>query len=242
MVASPLIFNSISKHTATVIFLHGLGDTGHGWGQPVSAIFGKDPGLSHIKWILPHAPAIPVTANFGATMPAWFDIRSFDFSTGEDEDGMLRTVSYINGLISAEVDSGIDPGRIVVGGFSQGAAMSLLCGLTSERKLGGVVSLSGWFVLKSKIKAMCSSHASSNSIFWGHGTADPLVKFALGKDSVDYLKDTLGVPEAPDAPGATSSKGVTFKPYAGLQHGADAQELDDLAAWLKKTLPASPPA
>ena len=85
---------------------------------------------------------------------ARFDIRSFDFSSAEDEDGMLRTVSFVNQLISAEVDSGIDPGRIVVGGFSQGAAMSLLCGLTSERKLGGVVSLSGWLVLRSKIKAV----------------------------------------------------------------------------------------
>ncbi|KAH9179745.1 Phospholipase/carboxylesterase [Lactarius sanguifluus] len=242
MPASPLLFNSISKHTATVIFLHGLGDTGHGWSQPVSAIFRKDPGLSHIKWILPHAPSVPVTANSGLTMPAWFDIRSFDFSTGEDEDGMLRTVSYINQLISAEVDSGIDPGRIVVGGFSQGAAMSLLCGLTNERQLGGVVSLSGWLVLKSKIKAMCSSHATSNSIFWGHGTADPLVKFTLGKESVDFLKNTLGLPEAPNAAGVTTLKGITFKQYAGLEHGANLQELDDLAAWLKKTLPDSPPA
>ena len=87
-----------------------------------------------------------------------FDIKSFDFSTNEDEDGMLRTVSYINQHISAEVDSGIDPGRIVVGGFSQGAAMSLLCGLTNERKLGGVVSLSGWLVLRSKIKAVSEHH------------------------------------------------------------------------------------
>jgi len=216
-----------------------LGDTGYGWMQPVSDIFAKDPDLSHVKWILPHAPQVSVTANFGATMPAWFDIRSFDFSSAEDEDGMLRTVSYINQLISAEVDSGIGPGRIVVGGFSQGAAMSLLCGLTNERKLGGVVSLSGWLVLRSKIKAMCSPHASSNSIFWGHGIADPLVKFELGKESVDYLKNDLGIPEAPGAPGDTSSKGITFKPYAGLEHGADPQELDDLAAWLKKTLPTS---
>jgi lysophospholipase-1 len=67
---------------------------------------------------------------------------------------MLRTVSLVNRLISAEVDSGIDPGRIVVGGFSQGAAMSLLCGLTSERKLGGVVSLSGWLALRSKIQTV----------------------------------------------------------------------------------------
>ncbi|KAH9062742.1 Phospholipase/carboxylesterase/thioesterase [Lactarius vividus] len=240
MVASPLIFDAISKHTATVIFLHGLGDTGYGWSQPVSAIFRKDPGLSHIKWVLPHAPSVPVTANSGLTMPAWFDIRSFDFSTDEDEVGMLSTVSYINQLISAEVDSGIDPGQIVVGGFSQGAAMSLLCGLANERQLGGVVSLSGWLVLRNKIKAMCSSHATSNPIFWGHGTADPLVKFALGRDSVDFLKNTLGLPEVPNAVGATTLKGITFKPYDGLGHGADPQELDDLAAWLKMTLDSLP--
>jgi len=209
----------------------------------VSTIFRNDHGLSHIKWILPHAPSIPVTANFGATMPAWFDIRSFEFSSeSADEDGMLRTISYINQLISAEVDSGIDPGRIVVGGFSQGGTMSLLCGLTNERKLGGVVCLSGRLVLKSKIQAMCSSHASSNTIFWGHGTADPLVPLALGKASVDFLKNTLGLPEAPDASEATSSKGITFKPYDGLQHGTAPRELDDLVAWLKMTLPASPAA
>lgn len=83
-----------------------------------------------------------------------FDIRSFDFETGEDEMGMLRTVSSINQLISAEVDSGLDPGRIVVGGFSQGGAMGLLTGLTNERKLGGVVCLSGWAVLRNKLKAV----------------------------------------------------------------------------------------
>ena len=84
---------------------------------------------------------------------------------------------------------------------------------------------------------MCSPNASSNSIFWGHGTADPLVNFSLGKDSADFLKNSLGLPEA--SLGATSSKGITFKSYAGLQHGVAPQELDDLAAWLKETLPAS---
>ena len=84
---------------------------------------------------------------------------------------------------------------------------------------------------------MCSPHATSNSIFWGHGTADPLSQFSLCKESVDYLKNTLGLPEASDTPETTSSKGLTFKPYAGLEHEVGPQELYDLAAWLKKTLP-----
>jgi predicted esterase len=83
-----------------------------------------------------------------------FDIKSFDFKSNEDERGMLSTVSSINQLISAEIDSGIDPGRIVIGGFSQGGAMSLLTVLTNERKLAGAVCLSGWAVLRSKLKAV----------------------------------------------------------------------------------------
>ena len=83
-----------------------------------------------------------------------FDIKAFDFKSNEDERGMLSTVSSVNQLISAEIDSGIDPGRIVVGGFSQGGAMSLLTTFTNERKLAGAVCLSGWAVLRDKLKGV----------------------------------------------------------------------------------------
>lgn len=167
---------------------------------------------------------------------------------------MLRTVSSVNQLISAEIDSGIEPGRIVVGGFSQGAAMSILTGLTSERKLAGVVSLSGWAALRNKLAAvsksyvfgnisdttfqMRTSHASSTPIFWGHGTADPLVTFNIGKASVEFLTTRLGLPAvSDDASDAASLKGIMFKSYSGLQHGAAPEELTDLKEWLKKILP-----
>jgi len=68
---------------------------------------------------------------------------------------MLATMSSINALVSAELSStDLDASRIVLGGFSQGATMSLLTGLSSERKLAGVVALSGWLPLKDKIKAV----------------------------------------------------------------------------------------
>jgi lysophospholipase-1 len=68
---------------------------------------------------------------------------------------MLETVSSINSIISTELSStNLDTSRIVLGGFSQGGAMSLLAGLSSERKLGGVAVLSGWLPLKRKFKAV----------------------------------------------------------------------------------------
>lgn len=88
---------------------------------------------------------------------------------------------------------------------------------------------------------MSSAHASSLPIFWGHGTADPLITFKIGSASVDYLQTCLGFSAAPrdsrDAPDAEALKGVMFKGYSGLQHGVAPEELVDLREWFKKILP-----
>lgn len=83
-----------------------------------------------------------------------YNVIAFGFKTAEDESGMIESRSAIEQLISAEIESGIDPGRIVLFGFSQGAAMSVLTGLTSERKLGGIGVLSGWLPLRAKFKSV----------------------------------------------------------------------------------------
>ena len=79
----------------------------------------------------------------------------------EDEDGMLKTVSTLNSLITEEVDNGLSASRVVLGGFSQGATMSLLTGLTSERQLGGIVCLSGWVVMREKIRTVSMNSSVS---------------------------------------------------------------------------------
>ena len=44
---------------ASVIWMHGLGDTGHGWSQVVPEL-GLPPTLS-VRFVFPHAPSMPVT-------------------------------------------------------------------------------------------------------------------------------------------------------------------------------------
>ncbi|KAI0065955.1 Phospholipase/carboxylesterase [Artomyces pyxidatus] len=223
-----------TEHTATVIFIHGLGDTGHGW-KPVANMFQADPELSHVKWVLPHAPTLSITANMGMEMPGWFDILSFGFDAEEDEQGMLRSVSSINKLVTDEVDSGIASDRIVVGGFSQGGVMSLLLGLTSERKLAGIACLSGWIALRHKLRAMASPQATTLPIFWGHGVEDPLVKYRLGVESATFLKEQLSIKETTfDSP---DLQGLAFNSYNGVGHSTNQKELDDLKRWLEKVLP-----
>lgn len=85
-------------------------------------------------------------------VPKRFDIYSFGFDCDEDEKGMLKTRSALEDIIKTEVGEGTPQERIVLGGFSQGGAMTLLTGLTTPGKLGGLAILSGWLPLRDRFK------------------------------------------------------------------------------------------
>jgi predicted esterase len=109
----------------------------------------------------------------------------------EDEAGILASREYLHGLIQQEVDAGIPADRIVIGGFSQGGAMSLFSGLTAKSKLAGIVALSSYLVLSLKFSQLLPDPQfnKDTSIFMAHGDADPVVNTALGKQSAELLKD-----------------------------------------------------
>ncbi|KAJ6573980.1 Phospholipase/carboxylesterase [Mycena vulgaris] len=222
-----------TSHSATVIFMHGLGDSGRGM-YPTANMFHQDPAFGHIKWILPHAPVRPIRANGNHKMPAWFDVYNFAFEGPEDEEGMLETIASIEQLITQEVDSGIDASRIVLAGFTQGGAVTLLTGLTTKRKLAGLAIMNGRLPISHRIKEMAPPHASSLPVFWGHGIADPLAKYVFGQVSVKFMKEEMGFESAP---ASGEAKGIEFRGYEGLGTGMNQEELRDLGVWLKKVLP-----
>ena len=65
-------------------------------------------------------------------MPAWFDLMSLDPSGPEDEKGIEKSKTNLTKIIDEEVNNGIDPSRIVLGGFSQGGALAIYMGLTGK--------------------------------------------------------------------------------------------------------------
>ena len=95
-----------------------------------------------------------VTLNSGVQMPAWFDLKSFNPNGPEDEAGVKAAAAYVNSLIEAEVEAGIPSARIILGGFSQGGALSLYTALTSRHKLAGVVVLSCWMPLHKQLATL----------------------------------------------------------------------------------------
>ena len=76
-----------AKHTATVVFLHGLGDTSYGWAEGIWAL-GSYENLDHVKFILPTADVRPVTMNNNFPCPAWFDITGLESRANETCSGL----------------------------------------------------------------------------------------------------------------------------------------------------------
>ncbi|XP_074641809.1 acyl-protein thioesterase 1-like [Tubulanus polymorphus] len=209
------IISPTARHTASFIFLHGLGDNGHGWKSQFEEI--RKP---HIKYIFPHAPTKPVSLNFGMQMPSWFDIRSLDFNGEEDEDGIKSSSNNLNKLIEAEVNSGIESSRIIIGGFSQGGAVAVYCSVNSEKILGGCIGLSTFMPLHKSFQGI----KHNMPIFLAHGTSDPVVNFRFGEMTRDLLKSCCN--------------DLTWKSYDGVGHSSCPKEMNDVKDFIDKTLPA----
>ncbi|KAJ5663175.1 Phospholipase/carboxylesterase [Penicillium longicatenatum] len=229
---APFVVPALKKHTATVIMAHGLGDSGQGW-MALAQNWRRRNKFDEVAFIFPNAPNIPITVNFGMAMPGWYDIAKLggDLDIQEsvrtqDEPGILRSRDYFNTLIKEEMDKGIKPSRIVLGGFSQGGAMSIFSGLTGKEKLGGVFGLSCYLLLSDRVKNLIPEGFPNKEtpFFLAHGKDDGVVKFEFGETSSKMVKD-LGVQD------------VSFHSYEGLGHSADPDEINDLEKFLEKVLP-----
>jgi phospholipase/carboxylesterase len=163
--------------TASMIILHGLGADGSDF-VPVAHELDLGP-VGPVRFVFPHAPVRPVTINNGYVMPAWYDILSLDAQNRrEDEAGLRQSRALVEALIAAEKARGIPARRIVLAGFSQGSAMTLMTGLRHAERLAGLVCMSGYLPLAAQAEA--ERHASNGDvpIFMAHGTLDPVIAIA----------------------------------------------------------------
>ena len=128
--------------TASMIVLHGLGADGNDF-VPVAQELDLS-AVGPVRFIFPHAPTMPVTVNGGYVMRAWYDILGTDLLRKEDEAGLRRSQAMVEALIAKERVRGIPSTRIVLAGFSQGCALTLMTGLRCAERLAGLVGLSGY--------------------------------------------------------------------------------------------------
>jgi phospholipase/carboxylesterase len=171
--------------SAAVIWLHGLGADGHDFAGLVPEL--DVSGCPAIRFIFPHAPAIPVTVNGGYVMPAWYDIFGTDLIGRQDAVGIRASAQAVAALIEREMARGIPAHRMVLAGFSQGCAMALHTGLRFPHTLAGIMALSGYLPLADQFSAERTAANAHTPIFMAHGSQDPVVVPARGEASRDLL-------------------------------------------------------
>ena len=207
---------------ASVIVLHGLGADGTDF-----LPFADEIDLSAVgpvRWLLPRAPVRPVSVNNGYRMRAWYDIFEFGAQAAtprEDDAGLRDSFAAVHALIDREVARGVPAHRIVLGGFSQGCAVTLGAGLRYPARLAGLVGMSGYLPLAAATEAERRDANALTPIFLAHGQRDAVISIDRGAATRDALK-ALGM-------------AVEWHDYP-MEHSVSAEEVADLKRFLLRTL------
>ena len=209
--------------TASIIVLHGLGADGNDF-----VPFAQDLDLASVgavRFVFPHAPMRPVTINGGHVMRAWYDILGADLGVDghkrEDEAGLRQSQASVDALIAAQRGRGVAARRIVLAGFSQGCAMTLMTGLRYGERMAGLLCMSGYLPLAAQTAAERSPANAGVPIFQAHGNADTVIPIARASASRDALI-ALGYP-------------VEWHAYP-MPHSVCAPEIADMNRWLLRVL------
>lgn len=208
-----------AEPVGTVIWMHGLGDSGWGHFDVVRMLGTLE--LPPIRYILPHAPVRAVTINNGMAMPAWYDIAMNDIARMPDERGIRESQAAIERFIARERGRGVEPSRIVLAGFSQGGAIALQTGLRHRERLAGIVALSTYLSLEDSLDAEAAGANKSTPIFMAHGTGDPVVPLQLAQSSRAALERRGYRVEWEDYP---------------MEHSLNGEEIEAIAGFLDRAL------
>ena len=187
----------------------------HGRGADELDLFGLAPALDSRLAVV--SARAPFGLGFGYH---WYDLLDI----GRPEPATFERGLALLGAFAAEIAAGygLDPARLYLLGFSQGAMMSGALALTRPERVAGVVALSGYLPLHAELTFDAAAQAGK-PWFVAHGTQDPVIPVGFGRESRDWLS----------AHGAD----LTYREYP-MPHAISDAELAEVAAWLTARLDA----
>ena len=186
-------------HRRTMLWIHGYGDTGELFCQDFAAF----PLLADCKVILPTAP---ITRSQRNATTSWYDRDGKYQYNASMESSAERFLSILREE-SKHTDC------LIIGGFSQGAVMSLYTGLCKyEGNLKAIIALSGF--------AACPTIRPDKMrvpILWYHGAQDNRIPLALAQETAGrYLSGT----------------NLTFEVHPTMPHEVYGEEYEYIRKWL----------
>jgi phospholipase/carboxylesterase len=204
--------------TSSVIWMHGLGASGGDFVPVVPHL-----GTTRTRFVFPHAPIRPVTVNGGMEMRAWYDIVSMERGPDREPEADVRAAhADVQALIARENERGIPTERIVLAGFSQGAAMALFTGLRHPERFAGLLVLSGYLVVEDALDAERHDANADTPLMMMHGTEDAVVPCALGEHAYARVKD---------------GRDASWRDYR-MGHELCGPQVRDIRSYLERVLPA----
>ncbi|XP_013419287.1 lysophospholipase-like protein 1 [Lingula anatina] len=222
---APLVVSQTKpKHTGTLFFFHGSGDTSDGIKLWLKEVTGKEFVFPHMKIIYPSAPVRPYTPMLGQLSTVWFDRKQISPFVPEDTKTLEESCSELNKLIETEVENGIPLERIILGGFSMGGAMALHLGYRYQKQVAGVIALSSFLNQQSVVyEGLKHDFGPLPPLFQAAGTADSLVLFDWVATTNKELS-ALGVQ-------------TTFHKFDNLCHELSREEVQLMRKWIEERVP-----
>ena len=201
-----LHINSGSASNKTLIWLHGLGADSNDF-----APFFSNPFFKEYEIILPNAPYRKITLNQNFEMRAWFNMKSLNLDDLNEED-FIESSKALDFIIGDKLKTN-PSSKIYIGGFSQGAALSIFYGLKMIHKIHGVVSFSGFVPKFNYQKTMITK-----PILKIHGIYDDIINFQTSENTFDLL----------------NFSNLVSKSY-NMGHAVIENQVVDLISFLKET-------
>ncbi len=187
----------------------------HGYGSNEADLF------SFADLLAPAAVVVSprATRTLGAGSYAWLDI---DFAAGgaldAERDQMRVARDRVARFVAEAVrDYHADPRRVFVVGFSQGATVALMVGLSDPSLVAGIAAMSGWLPLDLRAWLAPEAALAGLPVLQTHGTRDDTVPIALGRETRDLL---ASLPVALD-----------YREF-DARHEVSERNLEDLIGWL----------
>lgn len=190
----------------------------HGFGANMDDLAGLCPAIDREGYLYacPNAP-MSFQIGIGITGYGWTPPRGH----GTVEDAR-RSSEMLNTFFDEVMKQyNVAPGRVILGGFSQGGGMTYRCGLGKPDVFAGLAALSSTMPGAEELKPILPEQRTQ-PIFIAHGIYDELAPVAVGREAKAFLEDAGYQPQ--------------YKEYP-IRHEISQEVLDDLIAWVKMTLP-----
>lgn len=194
---------------STLVLLHGRGDSAAGI-APLAYEFERDDLL---------VISVQAPLELGGVMAGGYEWYRMREPRSLDEATLRASLeSLAEFLDTVKAGYPVDPERVVLLGFSQGAVISLGAQALRPDSVAGVIGLSGYFPIEVEPQA---GNLVRRAAFVAHGVYDDIIPVEAGRRTRDLL--------------GRHGVDLTYREYP-MAHQLSAEEMTDVRAWLNRLL------